>query len=61
MAFAYSQLGDIHNAGEAFLHAFQAAKDSGNNILQSKKNIIQTLITLSPDCKNALKVDFLKQ
>lgn len=37
MAFAYSQLGDIHNAGEAFLHAFQAAKDSGNNILQSTK------------------------
>ena len=30
MAFAYSQLGDISNAGEAFLHAFQAAKDSGN-------------------------------
>lgn len=36
MAFAYSQLGDIHNAGEAFLHAFQAAKDSGNNIQSIK-------------------------
>lgn len=34
MAFAYSQLGDIHNAGEAFLHAFQAAKDSDDKRTQ---------------------------
>ncbi|XP_078338565.1 uncharacterized protein LOC111134473 isoform X3 [Crassostrea virginica] len=34
MAFAYSQLGDISNAGEAFLHAFQAAKDSGDKRTQ---------------------------
>ena len=29
MGFAYSQLKDMNNAGTCFLHAFQAAKDSG--------------------------------
>ncbi|CAG5121786.1 unnamed protein product [Candidula unifasciata] len=31
MGYAYSQLGDIHRAGEYFLHSLQAAKDCGEH------------------------------